>query len=367
MQVKWDAQTQSARPISHGIIKPSNIQTNNSADTRARINKGALKQTETSMLASLMSGLGEMSALAIAIWISVIVHATILTIKFAPPELKKLRDNLPTLEVMLVNAKTKKASEHADVLAQANLDHGGNTDENHKLKTALPSPTQKTTEVTLKPAPAARNSAKSAQKQAQEVHEQKHVAEVEKQAQELLTQMNGKHKADSLPTQQAAAAQPDKGQQQVLSKSLDTTSFAAQALEIDRLEALIAKQQDEFQKRPKRKFIGARTKEYRFALYVEAWRQKIEKIGNLNYPQAAKDKKLYGQLRLTVSIKADGSLESIEINKSSGSKILDEAARHIVELGAPYASFPADIRKDTDILSVTRTWTFTQDANLATE
>ena len=344
----------------HGIIQ-SVPQKVNVTPTNSPINLQPKKFTD-----QLADKFNAMGGLAIAIWLSILVHAVIFTVKFAPPELKKLRDNMPSLEVMLVNAKTKKASEHADVLAQANLDRGGNTDENHKLKTALPAPVQKMTEVTVKPSPSAKNSAASAQKQAQ-TREQKRVAELDKQAQEILTQVNSKHKVDSVPTQQAAAAQPDKGNQQALSKSLDTSSLAAQALEIDRLEALIAKQQDEFQKRPKRKFIGARTQEYRFALYVEAWRQKIEKIGNLNYPQAAKDNKLYGQLRLTVSIKADGSLEGIEINKSSGSKILDEAARHIVELAAPYASFPDNIRKDTDILSVTRTWTFTQDDNLATE
>lgn len=345
---------------SHGIISAGN-----SLDAIA--NAKTTKQTEVTTLASLMSHLKKMSILTIAIWISLAVHAAILTVKFAPPELKKLRDNLPSLEVMLVNAKTTKASEHADVLAQANLDRGGNTDENHKLKTALPAPVQKITEATVKPSPSAQNSTQSVQAQAQEAREQKQIAEADKSAQVLLTQANAIHKVEPQPAQQATSTQPDKGQQQALSKSLDTNSLAAQALEIDRLEALIAKQQDEFQKRPKRKFIGARTQEYRFALYVEAWRQKIEKIGNLNYPQAAKDNKLYGQLRLTVSIKADGSLESIEINKSSGSKILDEAARHIVELGAPYASFPENIRKDTDILSVTRTWTFTQNDDLATE
>ena len=351
---------QSALVKNQGII---------SAGHNLAVSAGAqtTKQTQVVALNSLISKIKKMSALAIAIWLSFAVHAAILTIKFAPPELKKLRDNMPSLEVMLVNAKTKKASEHADVLAQANLDRGGNTDENHKLKTALPAPVQKMTEVTVKASQSTKAAAASAQKQAQETREQKSPTELDTQAQTLLTQIRGKHKVDSPPTQQAISAQADKGSQQAASKSLDAASLAAQALEIDRLEALIAKQQDEFQKRPKRKFIGARTQEYRFALYVEAWRQKIEKIGNLNYPKAAKDNKLYGQLRLTVSIKADGSLEGIEINKSSGSKVLDEAARHIVELAAPYASFPDDIRKDTDILSVTRTWTFTQDDNLATE
>ena len=116
-------------------------------------------------------------------------------------------------------------------------------------------------------------------------------------------------------------------------------------MEIDRLEAQIAKQQDEYQKRPKRKFIGARTKEYRFALYVESWRQKVERIGNMNYPEAAKAQKLYGQLRMTVSIKADGSLESVIIDQKSNYKVLDEAAKHIVELARRMRFFQKILRK----------------------
>ena len=136
---------------------------------------------------------------------------------------------------------------------------------------------------------------------------------------------------------------------------------------MDRLEALISKQQDDYQKRPKRKFVGARAKEYRYAMYVDSWRQKVEKVGNLNYPEAARDLKLYGQLQMTVSIRADGSIEDIEINRSSGHKVLDEAAKHIVALGAPYARFPDDVHREIDILSITRTWTFTKEDNLATE
>ena len=87
----------------------------------------------------------------------------------------------------------------------------------------------------------------------------------------------------------------------------------------------------------------------------------------MNYPAAAKAQKLYGQLRMTVSIKADGSIEDLVIDKSSGSKILDDAAKRIVELAAPYTRFPDDIKKDTDILSITRTWSFTQEEQVATE
>ena len=131
-------------------------------------------------------------------------------------------------------------------------------------------------------------------------------------------------------------------------------------LEAMRLEAQIAKDMDAYQKRPKRRFIGARAEEYRFARYVEDWRLKIERIGNLNYPEAARQQKLYGSLLLTVSIRADGSVENVEINRTSGSRILDAAAVRIVEMSGPFAAFPPDIKRDTDILHITRTWTFTK-------
>ena len=115
---------------------------------------------------------------------------------------------------------------------------------------------------------------------------------------------------------------------------------------------------EEYNQRPKRKFIGARVTEYRFAQYVEDWRQKVERVGNLNYPDSARGK-LYGSLVLTVAIKQDGELERVEISRSSGHQVLDEAARRIVRLAAPYAVFPEAVRRDTDILEITRTWSFT--------
>jgi periplasmic protein TonB len=93
----------------------------------------------------------------------------------------------------------------------------------------------------------------------------------------------------------------------------------------------------------------------------------VERIGNNNYPQAARDQKIYGQLRMTVEINAEGGVESITINKSSGSKILDQAAINIVNLGAPYAAFSPEMRRNTDVLGITRTWSFTQEDALATE
>ena len=89
-------------------------------------------------------------------------------------------------------------------------------------------------------------------------------------------------------------------------------------------------------------------------------RLKVERIGNMNYQEAARQKKLYGSLLITVSIRSDGTLENVEINRSSGHRVLDAAAVRVVEMSAPYAAFPPDIRRDTDILHITRTWTFTK-------
>ena len=105
--------------------------------------------------------------------------------------------------------------------------------------------------------------------------------------------------------------------------------------------------------------ISSRTKDYEYRSYFEAWRQKVERIGALNYPKEAKLGN-FGSLRLTVSINQDGGIHDIVVEKSSGSKALDEAAIRIVRLGEPYASFSDRMRHDFDILNITRTWKFTE-------
>ncbi len=125
-----------------------------------------------------------------------------------------------------------------------------------------------------------------------------------------------------------------------------------------RFEGEIARDLDEYNKRPRKKNIGTRVEEYRFAQYVEDWRNKVERVGTLNYPEAAKGK-LFGSLILSVTIRSDGSVDKIIIDRPSGHRILDEAARRIVQMAAPYAVFPPDIRRDYEILEITRTLTFT--------
>ncbi len=304
--------------------------------------------------------------LGVMLTLSVLVHAVLLMVKFAAPELKRLQDHMPALEVVLVNAKTKSAPSKADALAQANLDRGGNTDADRQMKSPLPVPKNKPREMSANLAAEARAaSQQAAPTKAEVTQKEQRVSHLEKNAQELMTQIKSTRTVESQPSQQAAATNPEQGKQEASPKTLNAADLVAQSLDAARLEAQISKEWDAYQKRPKRKFLGSRVKEYRFAAYVESWRQKVEKVGTLNYPEEAKAQKLYGSLRMTVNIKSDGTIESVELNQSSGQKVLDDAARRIVELAAPYAEFPPDIRKDTDIISITRTWTFTREETLS--
>ncbi len=114
------------------------------------------------------------------------------------------------------------------------------------------------------------------------------------------------------------------------------------------------------------KTISSSTTDYEYRLYFESWRQKVERIGALNYPEAAKSGVL-GSLRLTVSLTSDGNIESIIIDKSSGHSALDEAAISIVRMGAPYARFSSNMNKDVDIIRITRTWKFTEENKFSSQ
>ena len=175
--------------------------------------------------------------------------------------------------------------------------------------------------------------------------------QLETEAKELMTTLQARQSvAPAQVSPQPDAAKGDAEARDLVQKSM----------EIARLEAQIAREHQAYQERPKRTFIGARATEYRFAQYVDGWRAKIERIGNLNYPEEARARGIHASLQLTVAIKADGEVESVEVNRSSGYKFLDQAAIRIVRLASPFAPFPANIRADTDILHITRTWTFTK-------
>ncbi len=276
--------------------------------------------------------------LSVALAFSLALHAVVLFgIGFVVHDPRKAADLLQPLQVVLVNAKSKSRPTKADALAQHNLDGGGNTPEKRRARTPLPTLND---DRQFTPEQAARR-----------------VQQLELESKRLLTQAKSTY----------SVVQEKNLAQQQESERLHGEDLVQRSLEIARLEAEIHKNLDAYQKMPRRKFIGARTQEFRFAQYVEDWRIKVERIGNLNYPEAARQKRIYGSLQLTVSIRADGSVESMEVSKSSGQRILDAAAQRIVKLASPFAPLPPDIRRDTDILSITRTWTFTQTDKLESE
>jgi protein TonB len=273
----------------------------------------------------------------IALAVSLLIHAVLLTLHFKFPDASRAFQER-ALDIILVNSKSARKPANAQALAQANLDGGGNTEQNRRARTPLP--------------PASKQQSGSELEQAE-----KRVQALEAQRQRLLTQAS---------SSSAVVAGADKEAQPEPAPVMSGRDLANSALAMARLEGEIARDTDEYNKRPRKKFIGTRTEEYRFAQYIEDWRLKVERIGTLNYPEAAKGK-LYGTLLLTVTIKSDGAVDKVEIDRSSGHRILDDAARSIVKMAGPYAAFSMDIRRDTDILVITRSWKFTSTNQLETD
>jgi protein TonB len=277
--------------------------------------------------------------LAGAIALSVVLHAIALSVHFKFPDSLRWKSANAPLDVVLVNARTKDKPTKADVLAQANLDRGGNVDQNRRAKSPLP---------VTDP----RNPGRDV------LEAQRRVQQLEAQQQRLLAQARESRARVNTEALKRPPAEDPSAQ--------SGRDLADRALAMMRLEAEINKQIEEYQKRPRKKFIGARAAEYRFAQYEEDWRAKVERVGTLNYPAEARGK-LYGTLRLTVTLRPDGTVDSVELDRSSGLKVLDAAAFKIVRMAAPFAAFPPDIRRDTDLLVITRTWFFGQGDKIWTE
>jgi len=139
------------------------------------------------------------------------------------------------------------------------------------------------------------------------------------------------------------------------SKSIDTSKILSQIKNMD-----FSSKMNNPKRQKRVRSISANTKDYIYKLYFDAWRQKVEKIGAMNYPREASELGMFGSLRLTVSLNSDGTIKNLFINKSSGHKELDLAALNIVKLGEPYARFPAEILKNVDVINISRRWKFTE-------
>jgi periplasmic protein TonB len=272
--------------------------------------------------------------LGVGLLLATALHAfAILGITFKPTEPSKPEFRQQSLEVTVVRhlAEPPKPDEEADFLAQTSQTGGGEETDRVKpqiaeapLATAPPQP-QPVDERTLE-------------------HPRNPPITVE--SSNLL-----------IPTEPPPANSPPPlpSARQLL---------ASKNLEIARLTAELERKTQAYAKMPKRKAISASTKEYKYAAYLDAWRRKVERIGNLNYPDQARRDKLYGNLVLHVAVKSDGSVETIRVLHSSGHQLLDDAAVRIVRLAAPFSPFPNEIREETDILDITRTWQFLRSGQL---
>jgi periplasmic protein TonB len=267
--------------------------------------------------------------LVMALTVSIGLHMTVLAVRFVDPEFMRVRTTDPPLEVILVNAKSATRPGQAEALAQANLDGGGSNDAGRR-SSPLPNTMQVRDGDALDSA-------------------RRLVEQLEEEQKKLLAALKDSLQMRPLPAKEAAAESPQPGSSDEQTRE-----------QLARAQAEIAKQISDYQKRPRKHHFMPSTSEYRFARYVEDWRARVEKIGNEHYPAEARGK-LYGALRMTVSVRKDGSLVEASVDKPSGSLILDRAARRIVNMSAPFPPFPPEIARDTDVLEITRTWIFTND------
>ena len=153
-----------------------------------------------------------------------------------------------------------------------------------------------------------------------------------------------------------------------LKKTSLKRSLLERSLEIASLEARLDRQRQIFAGRPRvKRLTSLATRASVDAFYLNSWRRKIETIGNLNYPQEARQRRLYGSPRVMVSILPGGELKEVEILESSGFQMLDDAAIRIVRLAAPFAPFPDELRRTTDVLEIIRTWQFRKNSSLRTD
>ncbi len=267
------------------------------------------------------------SRLPSALVIAAVLHAAaILGIRFADHD-PLAEYNAPTLDITLVNTATPKIPENPDYLAQANQDGAGNVKEQMRPESPAqgliqsPGP-QPMPEPSLPiPEPAAR--------------------------QEITAKTPDAPQPAEVEQPPAPAAQPMSGAE-LITRSLETAS----------LDAKLSEALKVYTRGFRHKRISARTQEYRYAMYLDSWINKIEQIGTLNYPDAARRQDLSGDLLLNVAINSDGSLHGITLLRSSGYPALDEAALRIVRLAAPFAPLPPDLRAQIDVLHIVRVWEF---------
>ncbi len=280
-------------------------------------------------------GFSATDRLGLALFVSILVHmVAVLGITFSAPRIR-----LPgseSLEITLVQTRTDKSPVNPQFLAQANQDGGG---------------TSESRDIARSPLPVQEMSDQNSRMPVARPEPQPRV----KSLNDLIALLTGEQARRAVT---AREPRPEKKEERVTPERMGLPERSAREAERARLNAEINRNFQEFQAMPRHKYLNARTQEYKYAAYMDAWRAKVERVGNLNYPEQAKRLGIAGSLVLDVAIRPDGSLQGVQVLRPSGQKVLDDAAVRIVELAAPYAALPPDMRADVDILHITRTWKF---------
>lgn len=289
--------------------------------------------------------------LGLTVFFAIVAHVVIiLGVGFSPDDRPRVNRN--TMEIILVPTRSESPPEEADYLAQASQEGGGESDSPERPMTPLAAPmvTQRAS------IPMVATPGTPAEPPAQKQPPRKAVlaTTVDKAA----AQPKPVEKTKEQPKPKPRPEPKQMPQPDVVETVVSATTLVTRSLELASLSAEINRKLRAYAERPRHKFVNARTREYQYAAYMEAWRAKVERVGNLNYPDEARRKKLSGSLLLDVSLRPDGSVKDIVLRRSSGHKVLDDAAIRIVKLASPYAPFPKEIRKETDILHLERTWQF---------
>lgn len=277
--------------------------------------------------------------LGFTLFLAALVHlALILGVGFSFTEPTEIRR---TMEITLATFKSEKAPEKADFQAQENQQGSGTLDKKAVPTTTEVAPFQDSKVNKVTPPPAARPE-----------------VPVPAQARSAVT--------TQAPKAQKVQAQPRESKPQPKPKAavpeFDSSQLSSQ---IASLEAELSNEQQKYAKRPRiHRLNAASTMRDKGAWYKEEWRKKVERVGNLNYPDEARRQQIYGSLRMMVSINRDGSLFEVLVLESSGQPLLDQAAQRIVRLAAPFAPFTGDLA-EFDRLEIIRTWRFARGDRLS--
>lgn len=301
--------------------------------------------------------------LGMTLFVAIVAHAiVILGVVFVPHDRADFLLN--TLDIVLVQQRSETAPKEAHYLSQANHEGSGEQEEKARPATPLQAPLTGLEPAVVASAPPSEpiepvplSKPKLAQSPIEQEVRRSVVALKNVQSTQVQTP------ADAIPQPKQkpsiAAVLPDWSQTEVSpTETVKASELISRSLAMASLNAEIDQRLEAYANRPRRKWISAKTREYRYASYMEAWRIKVERIGNLNYPDEARRIRLSGNLLLEVALNSNGSLSDIILRRSSGHRVLDDAAIRIVKLAAPFAPFPRDILEETDILHIERTWRF---------